>query len=294
MDGNFYGTTIQGGSSTSCYGGCGTVFKIIPAGVATALHSFDPAGGGSPSGALIQGTDGNFYGTTQIGGANNSCDNGGPTGCGTIFKLTSGGTLTTLHSFNGTDGWKPFARLVQGTDGNFYGTTELGGVYGGGKVFRMTPAGALTTLYSFCAQTGCTDGQAPFAALIQSSNGNFYGTTGGGGSNYCVYGYQGGTIFKITPRGTLTTLSSVCVYPEAPLIRATNGNLYGTTVWGGNGTNSFCTADFGIGCGTVFRITPGEVLSTIHDFNNTDGALVYGGLLQATNGTLYGTTNGGR
>src|SRR5207249_8190880 len=107
------------------------------------------------------------------------------------------------------------------------------------------------------------------------------------------YGYQGGTIFKITPRGTLTTLSSVCVYPEAPLIRATNGNLYGTTVWGGNGTNSFCTADFGIGCGTVFRITPGEVLSTIHDFNNTDGALVYGGLLQATNGTLYGTTNGG-
>src|SRR5438876_4585880 len=294
-DGSFYGTTIEGGSSTSCYGGCGTVFKIIPAGVATTLHSFDPAGGGSPSGALIQGTDGNFYGTTQIGGANNSCDNGGPTGCGTICKITSGGTLTTLHSFNGTDGWKPIAGLVQGTEGNFYGTTVLGGAYGGGTVFRMTPAGALTTLYNFCTQSGCTDGLSPFAPLIQASNGNFYGTTSGGGTNYCWFDQQGGTIFKITPRGGLTTLYSFCLSdgrtPESPLIRASDGKLYGTTRDGGNGNN--CTSAFGDGCGTVFRIVPGGTLTTLHTFNLTDGDIVTGGLVQATNGKFYGTTWGG-
>ncbi len=198
-DGNFYGTTYAGGTSGNCQGGCGTVFRITPGGTLTTLHSFDCYDGASPTAALVQGTDGNFYGTTYGGGANQYY--------GTVFKITPSGTLTSLYSFcaqaNCTDGSMPYAGLVQGTDGNFYGTTLEGGANSGcslgsgtcGTVFKITPGGTLTTLHSFCAQSGCADGGNPYAGLVQASDGNFYGTTFERGAN----GY--GTVFKITPSG---------------------------------------------------------------------------------------------
>ena len=190
-NGNFYGTTFAGGST-----GNGTVFEITPAGDLTTLHNFcsesnctdgsneNPNGG--PLG-LVQATNGDFYGTTGAGGAN--CIPYG--GCGTVYRLTPGGTFTTLYSFCSQgapgcaeDGDLP-AGLVQGTDGNFYGTTFQGGGYpvnndnGSGTIFRITPSGALTTLYRFCSEggTSCTDGGDPSAPLTQDTDGNFYGTT---------------------------------------------------------------------------------------------------------------------
>jgi len=197
-------------------------------------------------------------------------------------------TFIRAHSFDGADGRYPHAALVQATDGNLYGTTEFGGAGGYGTVFRITPSGTLTTLYSFCPQTGCMDGENPYAGLVQATNGNLYGTTYGGGAN------GGGTIFKVTESGTLTTLYSFCSQtgctdgenPYAGLVQATNGNLYGTT-WGG-GTN---------GRGTLFKITPSDTLTTLYSFCSqsccTDGENPYAGLVQATNGNLYGTTYGG-
>jgi uncharacterized repeat protein (TIGR03803 family) len=164
-------------------------------------------------------------------------------------------TVTTLVSFDGTNGSQPeFGSLVQGTNGNFYGTTWSGGANIAGTVFKITPAGKLTTLYSFCAQAGC-NGYSPDAGLVQATNGNFYGTTGlGGAHNY-------GTVFEITPAGKLTTLYSFCAQsgcadgsePSVGLVEATNGNFYGTTTYGG-ANSSGCG---GYGCGTVFSLSVG-------------------------------------
>ena len=131
----------------------------------TTLSSLPSATGRYPYAGLVQGTDGNFYGTTSKGGANNH---------GSVFKITPTGALTTLYSFSGSDGAYPYANLVQGTDGNFYGTTYQGGTGGGyGTVFRITPAGTLTTQYTF----RIVDGANPMAGLVQGTDGNFYGTT---------------------------------------------------------------------------------------------------------------------
>jgi uncharacterized repeat protein (TIGR03803 family) len=266
----------------------------------TTLTSFKGMDGSDPYTApLVQGTDGNFYGTTAYGGAN--C----PTvGCGTVFKLTPRGVLTTLYSFcaqpSCTDGIYPFAGLIQAIDGNFYGTTAQGGAYDehGGTIFKITSAGKLTTLYSFCAQTNCKDGRDPTGGLFQGADGNFYGTTFSGGignAQYCTGGC--GTIFKITPKGTLTILHSFAGYPtdgsgpNAGLTQASNGKLYGTATFGG--VSSTCP----LGCnGTVFEITPGGSLTTLHSFTASvgDGATPYDGLVLGNDGTLYGTTlNGG-
>jgi uncharacterized repeat protein (TIGR03803 family) len=281
-DGNFYGTTSAGGAYLH-----GTIFKITRAGVLTTLHSFNNTDGTSPCAALVQGTDGNFYGTTSDDGIN---------GYGTVFKITAAGALTTLHNFNNTDGANPCAALVQGTDGNFYGTTVYGGAIGSdscpsntfeaggcGTVFKITPAGALTTLHSF----NLTDGNQPDAALVQAIDGNFYGTTPFGGASSNPDNLGLGTVFKISPGGALTTLHSFTLkeeghYPYAGLIQAANGNFYGTTSQGG-----------AIGYGTVFTITPGGKLTTLHSFDDTDGGFLYGGLVQATDGNLYGTATGG-
>ena len=170
-DGNFYGTTSEGGANRNA----GTVFKISAAGKLTTLHNFCAkphcTDGAHPEAALVQGTDGDFYGTTGGGG------NGIVYGVGTVFKITAGGTLTTLHRFNTTDGSRPEGGLIQATDGNFYGTTNSGGDNGAGTIFQITPTGALTTLHNFCAQTNCTDGADPQAGLVQGTDGNFYGTT---------------------------------------------------------------------------------------------------------------------
>jgi uncharacterized repeat protein (TIGR03803 family) len=278
LDGKFYGTTVLGGSSTKCPSGCGTIFTITPSGTLTMLHSFDYTDGAAVYARLVQGTDGNFYGTTSGGGVNTA---------GTVFKITPSGTLTTLHSFASTDGSLPVAGLVQASNGNFYGTTQSGGAHGYGTVFKITGSGTLTTLYNFCAQVSCTDGATPHGALVQATNGNFYGMTQAGGA------FGLGTIFKITPSGTLTTLYRFCASgictdgadPYGGLVQATNGNLYGTTyIDGANGH------------GTVFRITPSGTLTTIYSFcsqsNCTDGSEPTDGLVQATDGNFYGTTIG--
>jgi uncharacterized repeat protein (TIGR03803 family) len=195
-DGNFYGTTGYGGNLSLNNGaGYGTVFKMTPPGVLTRLVSFTGANGADPSAGLVQGTNGNFYGTTGYGG--NLSYNAGY-GFGTVFKMTPAGGLTTLVSFSGKNGSYTVSGLVQGSDGNFYGTTAGGGAGGGGTVFKMTAAGVLTTLVSFHGP----DGNSPQAPLVQGSDGNFYGTT--------TYGGAGGlgTVFRVTPTGALTTLVS--------------------------------------------------------------------------------------
>jgi uncharacterized repeat protein (TIGR03803 family) len=286
-DGSLYGTTDSGGTSSAC--GCGTIFKVTRAGALTTLHNFTGPDGAGPDGALIQASNGSFYGTTASGGASYG-------GYGTVFKITPAGTLTTLHSFDSTDGANPNAGLVQATDGSFYGTTTTGGANGdGGTIFRITPGGTLTTLHSFAGPG--PDGAGPFA-LTQASNGSFYGTTGNGGTfDYFCNGC--GTIFKITPAGAFTTLYSFTggtggYNPLAGLVQATNGSLYGTTAYGGiSGDPALCQS----GCGTIFSMTPGGTLTTLYtlcaEINCTDGAYPYAGLIQATDRNLYGTTLGG-
>jgi uncharacterized repeat protein (TIGR03803 family) len=180
--------------------------------------------------------------------------------------------------------------LVQATDGDFYGTTNQGGAHNGGTVFRVTAAGTLTTIYTFCARTGCLDGFYPATGLIQATDGNFYGTTTSGGHAACDVGYTCGTIFKITPAGILTTLHAFDrIDGRGPsiLIQATDGNFYGETASGGDGKACF------MGCGTVFRITSAGTLTTLYNFDLTDGVGPGGGLVQATSGVFYGTTNHG-
>ncbi len=285
-DGNFYGTTSAGGANLYY----GTVFKITPSGSLTTLYSFCSQSGcmdgAGPLAGLVQAADGNFYGTT----------NGGTNFKGTVFKITPSGTLTTLYSFcsqfNCMDGQHPLAAMVQGTDGNLYGTTASGGASSGhGTVFKITPSGTLTTLYSFCSQSGCTDGAIPQAGLVQATDGNFYGTTASGGA------IGAGTIFKITPSGMLTTLYSFCsqsgctdgANPRAALVQVTDGNFYGTTLEAG--ANGTCTLGGNVvGCGTVFKISPGGTLTTLQSFDGTDGATPFAALVQATDGNFYGTT----
>jgi uncharacterized repeat protein (TIGR03803 family) len=293
-NGDFYGTTAPAGDPSG-----GTVFKIAPDGTLTVLYTFcsqrSCTDGSGPSGALVQAANRNFYGTTSQGGATSiNCS----FGCGTVFRITPSGTLTTLYTFcqqsGCPDGSAPTG-VVQAINGNFYGTTYEGGANcadsgGCGTVFKITPAGKLTTLYSFCAKTGCADGGFPAAALVRANDGNFYGTTQGGGVNSC--GTEGcGTIFKITPAGKLTTLYSFCsqtgcpdgLYPVAALVQATDGNLYGTTA--GDDVNGY---------GTVFKITPSGMLTTLYNFCSqskcTDGQSPNAGLIQSTNGIFYGTT----
>ncbi len=231
-DGNFYGTALQGAY------GAGTVFKITPGGDLTTLHNFNTTDGSYPYSALLLARDGNFYGTTSMGGAN---------GDGTVFVITPQGALTTLHNFTRTDGASASAALVQSIDGNFYGTTGAGGANDAGTIFKMASDGTLTTLYSFCSKPNCADGGAPGGALTQAGDGNFYGTTSGGGAGY-------GTIFRIDLQGTLTTLYTFHdfdgSFPVSTLLQATDGNLYGTTLTGGTYSG-----------GTVFRLNFAPVLS---------------------------------
>jgi uncharacterized repeat protein (TIGR03803 family) len=273
-DGNFYGTTFYGGAYYD-----GEVFKVTTEGKLTVLHSFKRTDGSNPTAGVIQARDGNFYGTTWDY----------PTGgYGTVFKSTPNGKFTTLHNFDGNDGAEPYGGLVQATNGILYGTT-FGGGTGAGTIFKITRGGKLTTLHIF---NGSNDGAWPSAGLAQGSDGNFYGTTSFGGARH------GGTVFKITPRGKLTTLHRFAGYPfegAAPydgLVQASDGNFYGTTVVGGakDGCN-------GNPCGTIFKITPGGKLTTLYNFCSksgcSDGYAPYGGLVQGTDGALYGTTDRG-
>jgi uncharacterized repeat protein (TIGR03803 family) len=253
-DGNFYGTTSMGGVNSDY----GTVFKITPSGTLTTLFTFTPNGpdGNIPDGMLVQGPDGNFYGTTVGGGANHNslCTAQALDGCGTVFKITPSGALTTLYSFcprsGCTDGFLPSEGLAQGTNGDFYGITYHGGADGYGTVFKITPGGTLTTLHSF----DVTDGEYPLGGLVQGTDGIFYGTTAVGGTNTveCPSYSTCGTIFEITPGGTFTSLISFDygdgAEPAAALLQATNGEFYGTTEGGG----AYTYPD-----GTVFSLNVG-------------------------------------
>ncbi len=307
----------------------------LPAQTFTTLHSFNlPAGeGGFPAGGLVQGQDGNFYGTTSAGGTR---------AMGTIFRVTPDGVLTTIYNFclqaGCTDGAVPYCTLVLGTDGDLYGVAfnDVDGNYG--TVFKFSiSTGTLTTLHSFFVQ----DGEYPYAGLVQADDGFFYGTTTQGGSG------SEGVVFKIGPGGAFTVVHNFQggpidgSIPKAPLIKGTDGNLYGTTVFGGKASSGdvfkvstqgvftslyfFCTENascpdgsqlyagvvqgadgklYGAGasgggcliftkCGTLFSLTPGRQLSVLHEFDFTDGSFPASSLYQATDGSLYGTTQDG-
>lgn len=292
FDGNFYGSAMDGGTATICgLFGCGTVFKVTSSGKLTTLHTFAATDGAYPYGTLVQTSDGTLYGTTHGTVSGDPCS-GVTGGCGTFFKITTGGTLTTLLKFTGTNGNGPTG-VIQGTDGNFYGTTTYGGKYNGGTVFKVTSGGTLTTLYNFCSSTGCNQSSYPLAGLVQGSDGNFYGTTAGTYSTGCLLGC--GTFFKITSSGTLTTLhtfnGSDGAIPHG-VVQGTDGNFYGSTVDGGSSTN--CSS----GCGTIFKVTTGGTLTSLHSFClvkgcSNDGYYPEDGLIQATDGDFYGTTSYG-
>ncbi len=309
-DGNYYTTTNIGGAGT-CPGevenqipGCGAVVKITPAGVLSVLYSFpyDTSTSTAPDGrfpqaGLVQGKNGDFYGVAAEGGTGGEAcaDTTGLSGCGTVFKLTQSGTLTVLHSFCGgsgcgslaTDGAEPTGRLVFGANGDLYGTTQIGGLFNGfynqGTIFRITTSGAYTVLHVFSGNFGSKpDGANPADGLTLASNGDFYGTTKAGGAS------EDGTVFKMTPAGTVTLLHSFTgtsdgSMPIGALVQASDGNLYGTCYSGGaNGT------------GTVFRITTKGAFTKIYDFAaevapGNIGNFPRAGLIQASDGNLYGT-----
>jgi uncharacterized repeat protein (TIGR03803 family) len=347
FNGNLYGTTAVGGSSN-----LGTVFKISVSGKLTTLYSFcqqtDCIDGYYPNTGLMQAADGYFYGTTLFGG-DYSCN--AQVGCGTIFRISSEGTLTTMHSFHSNEGDYPVAGLIQARDGNFYGTTNEGGPQNDGTVFKITASGTLTTLYNFCSDAGCPEGLLPVAALMQGTDGNLYGTTSRGAAS------NAGTLFKITPTGELTLLDTFDGYDgeatTAPLIQVGQA-LYGVTTEGGRGGDGFYNSgtvfvspaagklkplysfcfyadcvgwgfdgsypeglilagdgnfygttqdggyyyDNGSGGGTIFKITPTGTLTELYGFceqlyDCADGTTPQAGLVQATNGIFYGTTEWG-
>jgi uncharacterized repeat protein (TIGR03803 family) len=238
-DGNFYGTTVGGGAlgcgPSSPFGDCGTILKITPEGVPTLLYSFCLQHGGCPDGSnpsgLVQGTDGNFYGTTAHGGNLVACDTlAYPVyfSCGTVFKITPGGTLTTLHLFDSTDGGWPLSGMIQGNDGNFYGTTELGGANGLGTIFKMTPAGTLITLYTFPGPGG-----GP-AWLIQAASGIFYGITASGGTNYDSTVFS----FAIGLSGTTASTTGFSLSPASVTVGSSGVVVMTATVAPGSGSGT--------------------------------------------------------
>ncbi len=242
-DGNLYGTAANGGLANQ--GGFGTLFKVTPAGQFTVLYTFcvkaSCADGSNPSAPPIQASDGRLYGTTQSGGTH---------GAGTVYVFEGTGKIKTMYSFvrnPGDLGTIGPANLLQASDGNLYGTTSSGGPADEGTVFKISPTGGFSTIYQFCSESNCTDGAGP-VSLIQGPDGNFYGMTNGG-----PLGVNPGTIFKLTPDGTLTTLYNFCQQSGCPdgndpvsMSLATDGNLYGST-W----------ASGALGDGTFFSFSLG-------------------------------------
>jgi uncharacterized repeat protein (TIGR03803 family) len=324
-DGNFYGTT-QNGGNTACALGCGTIFRITPNGKLTTF-SFDGTNGSQPFAGLVQVANGDFYGVTTTGGADN---------LGTVFKFTPNGGLTTLYSFAADTGYSPLGGLVLASDGNLYGTASSGGPATGqcnpgcGTIFKITPKGKYTTLHNF---NGLPDGGLPLATMTQAPDGKLYGTaaTLGNAGSY-------GTVFTITTKGKFAVVhqfdNTDGAYPFGGLILGTDGNFYGQTDLGGasqygaygtvykmtpsgkvttlhsfeqtdgdnpisnlvQGTdgNFYGTAAYGgPNFGTIFKITSSGTFTTLHNFDGKDGAYLYAGLIQATNGKFYGATFAG-
>lgn len=300
MDGNLYGETFGGGAN-----GGGTFFRMSLSGKLTTISSFcapSVCGYGTTPSLSVQGPDGSFYGVAELGGAY---------GYGSIAKISLSGKLTTLHSFNLTDGAGPIGNLIEGTNGNLYGTTWDGGnlncnwgenFWGGcGTIFELTPKGSLRTLYSFCPFL-CADGAAPEGKIVEDASGNLYGTTLYGGFVYAESQCDPvgcGTVFKLNANGQLNPLYTFCTqgdgecadgfWPGGGLTLGSDGNLYGSAPQGGLWENNNCT----FACGTLFSVTPDGAFSDLHDFIDTDGAYPYFAPTQATNGVFLGESSQG-
>jgi uncharacterized repeat protein (TIGR03803 family) len=306
--GDLYGTTFSGGDH-----GLGTVFKIAPDGTETVLYSFCPSppctNGMSPDSSLTMDSAGNFYGTTYMGGGG-SCEEG----CGVVFKLAPDGSEIALYSFcsekNCADGAVPSGNLIFDSQGNIYGTAAFGGNTGCtdvsgsgcGTVFKLSPPQhgetqwTETTLYAFCPHyPTCGDGSNPGGGLVADKNGNFYGTTGSGGTEL------GGTVFKVTPRGKETVVYKFCSrgahcsdgdLPSSGLVMDHSGSLYGETFAGGSTSNGDAC------CGVVFKLDPeNSALTVLYAFcalaDCTDGKEPSGGLIMDEEGNIYGSTGEG-
>lgn len=277
-DGTFYGTILINPPAQP-----GGVFSLRPHDDGSyeyrLLHAFpppdvSPASGRFPFAGLALASDGHLYGTTTQGGTHDA---------GTVFKITTDGVFTSLHSFNGVSGRTPLGRLVQGADGNLYGTTLGGGYFNLGTIFRISTTGVHTVVHSFWWFTGAS----PTAGLTLASDGNFYGTTFDGGFVILGPGLYtwGGTVFRMTPHGIVTPLhyfngSTGGTRPFGALTQASDGHLYGTT------TVSGATGD-----GTVFRITTAGVFTQLHEFPPFGGRPM-SELRQASDGYLYGEVSG--
>jgi uncharacterized repeat protein (TIGR03803 family) len=263
-DGVLYGMNRSGGAGTA-----GTAFKITTSGTFTLLHSFVATTEGSaPNGGFVKGNDGNFYGMTSADGIYTN---------GTIFRMTSSGTVTVLVSFYGARyGNMPQESLLKGKDSAYYGTTSNGGTYGYGTIFK-TCAGITTTLFSF---NRTTTGGTPQGSLIQATDGNFYGTTSDGGTG------GNGTIFKITPAGTFSVIKNFTAAtdggsPKGSLVQGKDSLLYGTTSTGGTGAG-----------GTIFKIKLSGTYTVLrHLVYATDGSAPEGNLVQGNDGNFYGMTS---
>ncbi len=267
-DGNLYGTTIYGGPSDS-----GTVYRISPSGTMTTIYNFCAAGGTCTDGAepffgLTLGADGNLYGTTNQGGANND---------GTVFKITLNGTLTTLHSFDGGDGCTPQGGVMLANNGFFYGTTLFCGT-GAGTLFAFKPGGSFRTLYQF--RSNSLHGGNPYTVPIQASDGNLYGVTYAGGSSGL------GVFYKVTPSNTVSNIYNFCsvtdcadgASPLGGLVEGSDGNLYGTVTGANN-----C-------CGAIFRLTTSGTETILHYFSGGDGSTPIATLALGNDGVMYSTT----
>jgi uncharacterized repeat protein (TIGR03803 family) len=263
-------------------GSCLAVSSSQGAVVFSPLVAFAGTNGASPKAGLVQANDGNFYGATANGGANKS---------GTVFRLSAdGSTLTTLYSFTGgNDGANPLATLLQGADGNLYGTASSGGASNAGTVFQITTSGGFTLLASLSG----TNGAHPDAALVQAADGSLYGTTDSGGP-YDVVTYQAtgyGSIFRVATNGDLTTpvlfAGTNGTHPNA-LTAGDDGSFYGTTLWGGPYIKG---SALGVGYGTIFKLSADGTLTNLYSFTGkADGGWPYAGLVRGADGNFYGVT----
>jgi hypothetical protein len=317
-EGALYGTTEQGGAPSICPdlygGGCGTVFKLTPGKkhwTESVLYQFHGADGGGPLGRLLMTKNGALLGSTKYGGE----DQGGD---GVIFKLTpsgSGYSETVLHRFpqGSDDGFLPTNGLVSDRSGNLYGTTSAGGIFGGrigwGTIFKLAPSGS-TYVYSVIYRfKGGADGKFPDSSLLPAPHGVFYGLTDGGGAKEHK-GAGFGTVFELVRSGRHyrhTVLyrfkggNDGSVPDDTPgLVADRSGNLYGTTVYGGNAAACPSERADKIGCGTVFKLAPsasGFTESVLYAFQAQngpdDGANPWGGVIIDRGGNLLGTSESG-
>ena len=287
-DGNFYGTTIAGGTNDA-----GTVFKMTPEGTESVVYSFKgyPSDAAWSASGLYQARDGNFYGTSEFGGPENK---------GTVFKVSPSGIETVLYSFGSVlnDPIAGFSSLVESDDGNFYGVSYLGGASNRGAVFKITPEGILTLVHSFTGDF--SDGSYTFeTGLLKGKDGNFYGVAGIGGPK------GGGIVYKLTPAGDEIIVQAFGsdtdpigpAGPEGALTEDGDGNLYGVTQNGGLPrtvvTHQGSSMDGR--SGTIFEITAAGNLVVLSNLGPTDadGTDPSGPPILGPDGSLYGVTSGG-